>query len=96
MELITIQYFATEPAAHIAKTRLESLGIPAFVFNEHSNLIPGVYTLQNGEIEIRVMEKDVEMAVKVLESLAGPAEIRCAQCESTESGKFPSLCGCIT
>ena len=89
MQLITIQYFTTEPAAHIAKTRLDSLGIPAFIFNEHSNLIPGVYTLQGGEVELRVMEKDVEMALQILDSLKTPDTLRCIECNSEKIEEVP-------
>jgi hypothetical protein len=90
MELIPIKAYETEPAAHIARTRLESLGIPCFIFNEYASLVPGVYRMGNGQIEIRVMEKDVEMASKILQSLEAPSELRCLECGSTELLEIPT------
>lgn len=68
--LVTAKICGTRPEAEIARGLLESNGIPAVIFGDDAGgMYPFPYTFANG-IEIKVKEKDLEKAKKLLASPA--------------------------
>lgn len=66
-ELVTIASFPDLPEAELAKERLESESIPAFVLHEGSaGVLPGVATVSG--VKVQVSASDAARAREILES----------------------------
>lgn len=89
--MITVARFSMPFEAHIAKTRLESEGIPAFVADEHTVNMNWLYSNAMGGVRLQVPAAYAEHALRVLsedmsdsdpvESL--PASVHCPHCGSS-------------
>ncbi len=66
VELVTVAKFFSPTEAHINRSRLESEGIPAFVFNENlTTLFPFASSLTGGA-QLKVRAQDLEQAKEIL------------------------------
>lgn len=65
-DLVTIARFSSPIEAHLARTKLESEGIEAFVADEHMISINPVYDLALGGVKLQIKYSDVERAQKSL------------------------------
>jgi len=66
MALVTVRSFRDPVAAELAKSLLESRGIPAFVFDQHVAGINWFYTLALGGVRVKVDASDLEAAREAL------------------------------
>jgi hypothetical protein len=66
-ELVTIRKFRDLPEALLAKGRLESSGIEAFLFDD--NMVRMDWLISNllGGVKLKVEEEDVEIAEEILD-----------------------------
>lgn len=62
----TIATFSFPYEAHIARAKLESEGIPAFVADEHTINMQWLYSTAMGGVRLQVSKKFVEEALTVL------------------------------
>jgi hypothetical protein len=65
-DLVTIARFSSAIEAHLARTKLESEGIQAFVADEHMIAINPIYDLALGGVKLQIKNSDVERARKSL------------------------------
>lgn len=65
--LTTIARYSLPYEAHLARARLESEGIPAFVADEHTINMQWLYSNALGGVRLQVPESWAEAAVAVLE-----------------------------
>lgn len=89
MSLATLKTFDNPIAAHILRTRLESEGIPCYLFDEHSVTINPLYNVTLGGIKLKVNSSDLEEASKILKSIEATAPtndegeaLKCPKCGS--------------
>jgi len=68
MDLVTIQTFSTPNEALIAKSRLESEGIPAFVQDANIVQMNWLYSNLVGGVRLQVASEDATQAIAVLGS----------------------------
>ncbi len=64
--LVVVARFANAIEAHLARTKLESEGIQAFVGDEHMISIDPFYDMALGGVKLRVRAADEEKAAKIL------------------------------
>lgn len=91
--LVTISRYSMPYEAHIAKARLDSEGIPAFVADEHTINMQWLYSNALGGVRLQVPEAYVEAARKVLEEdreqdlleEQGHDSKMCPNCSSTDT-----------
>jgi hypothetical protein len=85
-KLVTIATYHQAMEAHVAKTKLASAGIDAFLADEHIASMDWHYSNVVGGIKLKVEESEAERAAKVLgleaagfysEEESGPACIVC-------------------
>jgi len=67
METVSIYIFQNIIEESIIRTALEEEGIEVLVRSFEDSAYDGIYTLQKGKGEIRVFEKDVEKAKKIVQ-----------------------------
>ncbi len=66
MPLITLIVFDNIIEAHLVKSKLESEGITAYLFDENINTMYPLYNIATGGIKLKTDEADVEKAQKIL------------------------------
>ena len=64
--LITVARFGEPCAAHLARGRLESEGVPARVIGEHLATLSAIFTDTGGLIRLEVPSQEVGRAVEIL------------------------------
>ena len=93
-DLVTVGRYSTPFEAHMAKARLESAGIPAFVADEYTIGINWLFSNALGGVKVRVPEPLASEAQELLASKAEPsptdetAAHACPQCGSKNTGDF--------
>lgn len=70
--LITIATFSFPHEAHLAKSRLDAIGIPSFIADEHTINMDWLYSNALGGVRLQVPR---EFAAQALEALSDPIEI---------------------
>jgi len=88
MSMITVARFSMPFEAHIAKSRLESEGIPAFVADEHTVGMNWLFSNAMGGVRLQVPSDYADDALRVLaEDLSDtdptadlPPSVRCPHC----------------
>ena len=65
-DLVTVARFSTAMEAHLARTKLESEGIKAYVADEHIMAINPMYDFALGGVRLKTKSSDVEKAVQCL------------------------------
>lgn len=98
-KLITLISYTTAADAHIAKTKLEDNGIPAFVFDDNIVGANPFYTTAVGGVKVKIPESYSEDALKVLKLISdnGKEKIdKCPECNSinitvTKTNRFLAL-----
>lgn len=63
---VTLLTFKHPAQAHLLRTKLESEGIQAFVKNEYTAQIAPYHSEPATPVKLRILEKDVEAAVRIL------------------------------
>ncbi|WP_299587071.1 DUF2007 domain-containing protein [uncultured Microbulbifer sp.] len=95
--LVTIARFSFPYEAQIAKVRLESEGIEAFIADEHTINMQWLYSDAMGGVRLQVTETDVDEARDILnqdrsalvdQALGGREKRKCERCSSTNLEPF--------
>jgi hypothetical protein len=88
-ELVTVTTYSSVIDAHLAKNKLESEGILAFLFDENVMSLNPLYNISVGGIKLKTLESDRAQAEAVLTSLQDQPYtneqnevITCPQCGS--------------
>ncbi|GAA4303175.1 DUF2007 domain-containing protein [Nibribacter koreensis] len=88
-ELVTVSTYSSAIDAHLAKNKLESEGILAFLFDENMVSLNPLYNISIGGIKLKTLESDRAQAEAVLSSLQDQPYtneqnevITCPQCGS--------------
>ena len=66
MELVTLKAFDNSIEAHVSRSKLESQGIQAFLFDENIIAMNPLYNNAIGGIKLKVAEVDVAAAIEIL------------------------------
>ena len=69
MALETLKTFDNSVEAHILKTKLESEGIPCYLFDEHTVSMNPLYNVTLGGIKLKINSYDAVDALEVLKSI---------------------------
>ncbi|HMR20454.1 MAG TPA: DUF2007 domain-containing protein [Sphingobacterium sp.] len=69
MKLITVKTFDNAIDAHLLKTKLESEGIPVYIFDENINTLNPLYNMATGGIKLKISEADVDQAVEIIQDI---------------------------
>ena len=72
-EVVHIASFQYSAEAHLARAKLESEGIPAFVSDEYMGSRNWKFSLVGGGVRLWVRKQDAEAALQVLEYRNNPA-----------------------
>ena len=90
MKLVTLEVFEKSIDAHLLKTKLESEGIPCFLFDENIVSMNLLYNNMVGGIKLKVGEESYEEALKIMEAfntsptiLENGEQLTCPKCQST-------------
>ena len=91
--LVTIATYSFPYEAHIAKSRLDSEGIPAFVADEHTINMQWLYSNAMGGVRLQVPGSYAEEAARILAEDREPALMeevevdaeRCPHCGSLDT-----------
>lgn len=89
--MITVATFSFPYEAHIARAKLESEGIPAFVVDEHTINAQWLYSQAMGGVRLQVSNKHAARASQILqtdysdivEEQEGTDPIICPKCRSS-------------
>jgi DNA-directed RNA polymerase subunit RPC12/RpoP len=91
MELLTIKIFDNAPEAHVLKTKLESLGIKAYLFDENMLSLDPLISIALGGIKLKINKRDFQKAkgiITVIEKKPLTNDqneiITCPKCTSTQ------------
>ncbi|KGK42730.1 phosphoenolpyruvate synthase [Nitrincola sp. A-D6] len=95
--LVTISRYSFPYEAHIAKSRLDSEGIPSFVADEHTINMQWLYSNALGGVRLQVPEAYAEASIAILsedreEDLVeeyGIETKKCAYCGSYDTEFYP-------
>lgn len=95
MKFVQIAEYTAGTAAHLARVRLETAGIEAWLDNENFNSVYPFHTGIVGGVKLMVAQEDAERAVHVLaeqDDAAHPAAGReeCPACHSENTGQNPA------
>lgn len=88
--MVTLKVFDNAIDAHILRTKLESEGIPCYIFDENITSLNPLLTVAVGGIKLNVAAEDFEKAYEIM-NISEMAEltdddseiIRCPKCGST-------------
>lgn len=102
--LVTIATYSFPHEAHLAISRLDAVGIPAYIADEHTITMQWLYSNALGGVKVQVAAEFVEQAKAILqedlsyllEEEFGKNELTCPQCGSADlrpytMGKKPAL-----
>jgi DNA-directed RNA polymerase subunit RPC12/RpoP len=91
MELITLKTFDNPIDAHLLKTKLESEGVPVYIFDENINTLNPLYNIATGGIKLKISEADIDIAIQVIQDAENARyldeheeAIRCPVCGSDD------------
>ncbi len=101
MSLITARVFDNPIEAHLLKSKLESEGIPSFLFDENIVTINPLYNQLTGGIKLKISELDIERVSILLAEIDGKPYLtqddkvlECPNCKSTDFySNFKSMKG---
>lgn len=88
--MTTITTFSTPEEAPLLRMRLESVGIRAFVQDEHMVQMYWLYSNAIGGVRVQIAPNDLEAAQEFLaadtpQSSTDTVEVRCPSCGSSET-----------
>jgi hypothetical protein len=90
-KLVTLAAFDNSIDAHLLRTKLESVNIAAFIFDENLVTLNPLWNLSSGGIKVKVVEADLLYAQNVMESVSkNPLRnedntiLACPKCKSSE------------
>lgn len=91
MQLITIKTFEQPVEAHLYLNILETEGMDAVLFDEHTVGLNPLYNLTLGGIKLKVREEDVERALQIINEAENrpllneeEQEVFCPECQSQD------------
>ncbi|AMC10230.1 hypothetical protein Lupro_02725 [Lutibacter profundi] len=91
MGLVTIRTFENGPEAHLFKTKLLSLGIECFIFDEQTITLNPIMGVAIGGIKLKVNENDYEKSNQVITDIENTPLtnekdeiLKCPKCNSIE------------
>ncbi len=91
--LVIIATFGDVQAAYMAKSLIESAGIPVFLRDEHLLSIQPFYSIAVGGVKLEVPASQAETAIKFLHSEQAEAPLPPAEPELNEPAEpFPAQC----
>ena len=67
-KIIILRSFNNPVEANIVRAKLESYEIPCFLTDEHFTTLNPNFNPSTGGVKLKIFEKDVERALKILES----------------------------
>jgi len=84
-EIITLAQFDRPIDAHLARTRLESAGIPVIVINDGISNLTVYHAVETGLVRLQVRASDREQALEILgvEQSEPQTPEQCPQCQSS-------------
>lgn len=96
MKWMVIAQYSFPYEAHIAKARLESVGIPAYIENEHTINMYWLYSNALGGVRVLVPDEQVDRARYLisqdfsqdLDDELNLTSVRCPKCNSTQIEPF--------
>lgn len=98
--MVTLKTFDNLVDAHLLKTKLESEGVPCFLFDENIVALDPLYNMAVGGIKLKVAHKDIANASEILRQIEQAhytnelnEVILCARCKSKNIGYFRSFRG---
>lgn len=65
-DLVTLSRYGNAIEAHLARTKLESQGVLAFVFDEHTISLNPIYDIALGGVRVKIKNSDLKKALKIL------------------------------
>ena len=71
MELITFRTFNNPIEAHLLRTKLESEGIPSFLFDENIMAFNPFYNSALGGVKLKINKLDLERVEEILREMKG-------------------------
>lgn len=88
--MITIATFSKPEEAHLFRTRLEAVGIPAFVQDEHFVQMDWLYSNAIGGVRVQIADDDLDSAKEFLaadspQSCPEADDVVCPACGSHET-----------
>ena len=90
MSLVVLRTFESPVEAHVLRSKLESEGIHAVVFDENVIGVMPIYSVGIGGVKVMVLEEDVEVAQELIASIDAVAFTdehgetkKCSNCGST-------------
>ncbi len=89
-ELVTIATFGTTTDAHLARMRLESVGIDCFLDNENIVDANWLWSTAVGGVKVKVRRSDAKAAVDALQMHVADEDV-----EASSAPPCPT-CGCTT
>lgn len=91
MGLVTIKTYDNAPEAYLLKTKLKSLEIESYIFDEQMISLNPIMGVAIGGIKLKVNEFDYEKSINVIEDIENfpitnekEELLRCPKCNSTE------------
>ena len=91
MNYYSIQTFDYAHEAHLVKSKLESEGIPCFIFDEQINAIDPMLAFATGGIKLKVAETDLQRANDLIHEIHNTEltnehgeVITCPECNSSK------------
>lgn len=89
--MITLRTFDNSINAHLLKSKLESEGIPCYLFDENINTLNPLYSMATGGIKLRISSNDLERAEAIIAEIEDtkPTDergvvLQCPQCGSED------------
>lgn len=91
MDFITLKTFDSYVDAHMLKTKLESEGIPVYLFDENINTLNPLYSIATGGIKLKISASDTDNAIRIIDEIENTKYsneqnevINCPSCGSEE------------
>jgi hypothetical protein len=90
--MLTLKIFDTSIEAHLLKSRLESEGIPSYIFDENIVTLNPLYNNLVGGVKLKISALDLDRAQKILDEIeakdVSDDEGRTVSCPRCGSSKF--------
>lgn len=101
MKFVTLKTFDNTIEANLLRSKLESEGIPCFLFDENMVSLNPLFNLTLGGIKLKIRESDAEKALHVIKEIESTPftdeedrEVKCPNCQSVQLySEFKSMRG---
>jgi hypothetical protein len=89
--LVTIARYSFPYEAHITKSKLEAMGVPAFIADEHTVNMQWLYSSAMGGVRLQVLQEQAAEAIELLKE--DNSENLVMESAATEPAPVCSKCG---